>query len=441
MRLFLLLSLTLLLTGVVSPSTSHAQVWTDTNEWSPAWENEYARWVEANWSIDFFARKTLPNGQPNIYYGLHVDCADTVYSMRIIFSAEHGLPFAMQDPTTYDQVITNRMTRWNRLAPSARVYQFLRYTYDMVSTHSMPNDTFPVPVSRDWIHAGGLIRTTEVNHHSWSIKRMLPIGVPFLVFNSTVNSSSTLTLQQRQSWPNPDWVFEGNFSPSSNAGFRYWRPLSALLLPVWKVPNYSEEQFRIPLSQWEKTVQQKLALQNEPDGDKMTRLYQTACEAAQNRIESVNDGVKALRALSTECMDAEAYDTLSTPSRDHRLFDDIAALRRAYKSIIRTSGGANVPTALSAELAHVFPAIRSSAKAELQQFSGSSSRTSSCLINYAPGKSIDLAEVRRRMFAGLMSNNPMDDMAYRWGEYAGPSPRAQACPNWGVWTPDIRQAD
>lgn len=429
------------LLGALLPTVSHAQVWEDTRAWSPAAETEFSNWVEANWTVDFFSRKTLPSGEVNNYYGLHVDCADTVYSMRVIFAAEHGLPFVMQDPTTYNGLVSNQMTRFNnRPSQAARVRAFLLYVYDMVSTHSMPNDTFPVPISREFIHGGAMIRTTEVNHHSWSVKRILPFGVPFLIFNSTVNSGSTLTLQQRPSWPNPYWFFEGNFTPASNAGFRYWRPTEALLIPVWKVPNYSEEQFRIPLDQWEKTVQKKLAVKSEPDNDKVVRLYQTVCEAAKTRVESVNDGIKGLRALSSTCMDNPTYDNLSTPSRDHRLFDDIVSLRRAYKDIMRTNGGSNLSPAMNSELARMFPFIRQSGRAETQQMRPSRG-DSTCVITYAAGKSVDLVEFKRRIFAGLISNNPMDDLAYRWGELPGPSPQAQSCESWGVWTPDLRQAD
>jgi hypothetical protein len=442
MRTFSSILLLVFLTNTFIPTLSQAQVWQDTNSWSAEWESEYAKWVEANWTVDFFSRKTLPNGEANRYYGLRVDCADTVYSTRVIFAAEHALPFVMQDPTTYDQVVSNRMTRWNGTTNSAeRMRKFLRFVYDLVSTHSLPNDTIPVPISREFIHAGALIRTTEVNHHSWSVKRILPIGVPHLVFNSTVTALSTLTLQQRISWPNPYWVFEGNFTPSSNAGFRYWRPQEFLLIPTWKVPNYSEEQFRIPLAQWENTVQKKLALKNEGDEEKVTRLFQTACEAAKTRVESVNDGLKALRALSTSCMDFATYDTVSTPSRDQRFFDDLVSLRKSYKAIMKTNSGASLSPALKSEMAHMFPFPSQSARSENQQMSSTPHGNSSCLITYGPGRTIDLAEAKRRMFAGLISNNPMDEIDYRWGEVRGPSPAAQACPSWDVWVPNMKQAD
>lgn len=440
-KILFVLALSFFLNTFISPSLAKAQVWQDTNSWNQEWENAFSAWVENEWTVDYFARPTLPNGAKNRYYGLHVDCADTVYSMRLIFAAEHGLPFVIQDPTTYNQTISNRMTRFNRLGSDERVRAFLRFIYDVVSTHSIPNDTFPPPINRAFIRGGALIRTTEVNHHSWTVKRILPIGVPHLIFNSTITAQSKLTLQQRISWPNPAWVFEGNATPTSNAGFRVWRPASALLIPAWQVPNYSDEQFRIPLGQWEQVVQRKLASSAESDDARISRLFQTACEAAKTRVESVNDGLKVLRALNTTCMDFATYDNVSTPSRDQRFFDDLAALRKSYKGIMKANSGSTLSPAMRAEMSHLFPAPTASASSENASMRATAHAGSSCVVNYGPGKSADLAEIKRRLFAGMISNNPLDEIEYRWGELRGPSQRANSCQIWDVWTPNLRQAD
>jgi hypothetical protein len=53
-----------------------------------------------------------------------------------------------------------------------------------------------------------------------------------------------------------------------------------------------------------------------------------------------------------------------------------------------------------------------------------------CVINYAAGRSITLGEFRRRLDAGWISGNPNDPLTIRWGEEAGPSPKAQRCPKY-----------
>ncbi|MNY70530.1 hypothetical protein D3C86_2086850 [compost metagenome] len=50
---------------------------------------------------------------------------------------------------------------------------------------------------------------------------------------------------------------------------------------------------------------------------------------------------------------------------------------------------------------------------------------------------MDLAEFKRRMFAGLISNNPHETAEYRWGERRGPSQRALSCESWDPWSPDL----
>ncbi|MGZ3801439.1 MAG: hypothetical protein ACXVCL_14830 [Bdellovibrio sp.] len=414
-----------------------ASVWTDVNEWSPAYENRFAEWVRQEWRTDFFSRRYLPNGQRNPYYGLSLDCADTVYSMRIIFSYENHLPFVIQDPTASGKTISNKMHRWDFRTETNRVRNFLEFIYGTVSTLSLPNDTYPVAVSRDTIHAGGLIMTTHKNHHSWTVKQILPIGVPHLIFNSVLGSKWSLTLKERQSWPNPEWVFEGAYNPAGDAGFRYWRPERYINKPVWEVPGYSEEQYHIPIKNWVPYVQSRLAIRKETDEQTLKRLITSSCEGLTERVPSVKEGLDYLKG-HPRCMDYTAYDSYSTPSRDHRLFDDLMSLRRAYRQIIIENGGNSLPLDLIQKMNKIFPSINSSAAVENNQMPAQTiNALSVCLTEYLPGKKMDLAEFKRRMFLGWVSNNPNESGQYRWGDLEGPSQHARQCSSWDNWTPDI----
>lgn len=419
-----------------------AQVWVDTNKWSPEWDQRYQQWVRQNWQVDVFSRRTLPDGRTNPYYGMRVDCADTVYSMRIIFSYENSLPFAVLDPTGSGKLITNRMTRFNSISNrDERFRQFLWEMYATIATATVPNDTFPVALTPVYVHAGAMMLVTKVNHHSWSVKDILSIGVPWLVFNSTIGANSSLVLQERQSWPNPYWVFEGDASPAGNAGFRYWRPLEWIGKPVWQVPGYSEEQYRVPLDKWQKLAQTRLAVRKETDEQMMNRLTQTACADLGQRVGAVKDGTDYL-AKNPSCMNYETYDNYSTPNRDQRFFDDIVALRLAYKDIVSVNGGANLSDAQKRQLNKIFPAITKSAKQEAAMMGPQSVTADSvCTTAYRPGVNADLAEVKRRLFAGLLSNNPLDEIEYRWGEKAGHSQRARSCQSWDPWSPDLDKLD
>lgn len=435
MRLFTFL--TLLIVQLLSAQV-RADVWSDVNTWDSKWEQAYSNWVEQNWQIDFFSRAQLPNGQNNPYYGLRVDCADTVYSMRLIFSYENKLPFVVQDPTTTDKTISNRMSRWDGKNETERVRQFLVYIYNMMSTRSLANDTYPVAINRTAVRPGTLMKTTAKNHHSWTVKQILPIGVPWLVFNSVVGAGTSLTIQQRQSWPNPEWVFEGDFSAAGTAGFRDFRPPNFINKPVWTVPGYSEEQYRIPLSSWVKTVQSKLALRAETDLQQIQRLLKTVCDGVQGRVVAVKEGVDYLTSSGGKCMDYATYDNFSTPNRDRRVFDDLISLRQAYKEILASNQGRDLSEALMLQLNKVFPFIKNSAAYETQNMQAQTVNSLSlCSVEYAAGKKIDLAEFKRRLFLGLISNNPHDPMEVRWGEIKGPSSKARSCQSWDPWSPSF----
>ncbi|NUN05316.1 MAG: hypothetical protein HUU57_06110 [Bdellovibrio sp.] len=428
-----LLFLFTLLAGCVA----QAAVWTEVNQWSPAFETRFHEWVQNEWRTDFFSRKNLPNGQSNPYYGLRMDCADTVYSMRAVFSYENKLPFVIQDPTSSGKTISNKMSRWDGKDELTRVRSFMWFLYETISTRSLPNDTYPIAITRETVVPGSLMLTTKKNHHSWTVKEILPIGVPYLVYNSVVGAGSGFGLQERQSWPNPEWVFQGDASANGNAGFRYWRPEAYLNKPVWQVPGYSDEQYRVALSKWTRFAQDRLALRQETDQQLVTRLLKTTCEGFTGRVTSVNEGAAYLRS-NPRCMDYATYDTYSTPNRDRRVFDDFMALRRAYREILSINGGNQLAPELIGQLNKIFPAITHTAAVEAAKMGVSTEdAVSVCVAEYLPGKKMDLAEFKRRLFAGHISNNPHDGAEYRWGDVRGPSQRAKSCQSWDPWSPDL----
>lgn len=438
-RIFNKNSLLILIISLIS-NFSFAQVWEDTNTWDANWEKSYEIWVKNNWSYDFFSREKLPDGRSNPYYKFKLDCADVVYAMRFIFAYEHKLPFAIKDPTGGSNLITNRTTKYNGIftTEKSRMREFLWAIFGMVGTKSLPNDTYPVAISKETIHAGGLILTVAKNHHSWSIQDILPIGVPHLIFNSTFGRWARYDLLERKSWPNPGWIFEGDQTPSGYAGIRYWRPIEYLNSPVWQVPGYSEEQYRIPLNKWENYVQQTLLIRHETADQKITRLLANSCEELKNRVPTVAETVDYLVSLNGQCMNAEDFDNYSTPSRDHRFFDSLIAVRKAYKEIYQNNQ--EISTQNRNYLQKIFPYIEQSTESEAFNMHEQNINSQSyCAINY--GKKIDLSEAKRRLFLGYMSNNPNDNLEYRWGEYSEASRISRECPNYGTWTPNLKDAD
>lgn len=425
--------------GFILSNSALAAVWDDQNTWNPQWESRYQAWVQSpEWNTQKFANRTLANGQSNPYFGLKMDCADTVYTMRAIFAYENRLPFVIQDPTTVGRTISNKMSRWDQQRPDERFRSFMWYIYGLVSTRSLPGDTYPVALNRETIRPGILMLTTQKNHHSWTVKDILPIGVPYLVYNSVVGKYSGLTLKERQSWPNPGWVFEGNYSPSGHGGFRAWREAKDLGKPAWQVSGYSEEQYQIGLKNWVKIATRRLATRNEGDNQMLRRLFSTACEGLTGRVAVVNEAIQYLQSSGGKCMNYPTYDTYSSPNRDRRVFDDLMALRNAFKDIAATDGGRGLDPQLREQISKIFPLLNQSAQSESRSMDVQTiTESSSCVVEYAPGRKIDMAEFRRRLFLGFVSNNPHDDLPQRWGETKTSSARALRCQSWDRWTPEF----
>lgn len=419
-------------------SLAHGQVWQDTESWSPAWEKTYQQWVAANWGPRIFADAKMPNGKDNPFHGFKADCADTVYSMRLIFSYENHLPFVIRDPTNPGAIISNQIQKFNHISdPALRARAFQRYIAGIVSTHSLPFDTYAAPISKRTVVPGGLMRTVQSNHHSWTIQNILPIGVPHLVFGSNVSRWTGIVLYESSGWPNPYWLFEGNHTPSSGAGIRYWRPAEYINRPENEVPGFSNEQFEMPLATWSKTVTRRLATSAESPTAQLKRLLENACRGYQTRVKTVEEGLENLKRTSG-CYDYSTYDLFSTPNRDRRIFDDTMELRTVFKQLLADGETENIEPTLLRQLYKIFPMISETARSERDKMERQEVTPDSvCPVTYGENKTIDFAEAKRRLFAGMMSNNPLDDVQFRWGEVRGPSERAKQCPSWDPWAPNF----
>lgn len=434
LNLILAAVFTLIINGLIT-TKALASVWPNENRWSVGREQEFQDWVLNRWHKNFFAEKFDKDGSPNLYYGILNDCADTVYTMRLIFAYENRLPFEINDPTGGRLHISNSMSRWDDIGNDVkRLRKFIDYIHDVVSTLSLPNDTFPVAISKDGIVPGSLLMTGKANHHSWTVKQMLSIGVPHLIFNSVVRSKSSPVLQERKTWPNPYWVFEGMGSDMSRAGFRYWKPIEYLNVPGVQVPMASLEQYKIPLKSWVTTIQKKLATEGESAEGGLGRVLEALCDGLTKRVSDVSEAVVYKKSMGIVCMGAEDFDNYSTPSRDHRIFDDFMTLRDLY--ITATKNGENLSESMKRKMDKIFPDITLHPKTEAQRaLPQPVDADSVCSITYAIGKTIDLAEVKRRMFIGKLSSNPNHSAGRRWGEQNPPSDAGDQCRTEKMWSP------
>lgn len=389
---------------------AHAQVWEATNSWSQEWENRYSEWVRTQWDQNFFNRPGTP------YTGLVLDCADAVYSMRIIYSYENRLPFAMKDPTGGSKPISNSMSRFDDLDPQSRIRAFLKFIYETGSTSSLPDDSYPLAVSRSTIRSGAIIVTTHESHHSWTVKEILPIGIPHLIF-ATRPAATTLLVRIGQ--PSMEFTFHTSFNPEAKGGYRAFRHPEDIGKPQSQVPGYSEEQYQIPYKLWMETIKRRLSLVNESPESLLRRTLDTACGGARERVASVDAALAYLSKIGDRCLDAKEFDDYSTPNRDLRTRNDFEALQEAYESVHSNSELWNqLPSSLAAQVQDVFTVSNSP----------EDSRT--CPVTLAPGRVLSLHEIMKRSLGDRLSWNPHDPLEYRWGDKQGHSARALSCPTY-----------
>lgn len=435
----------LMASALVAPLKAKADLWVAENQWSEEWEAKYQDWLRENAGATMFATETKMDGSPNPYYGIRVDCADLVYSLRVLFSYENKLPYAIHNPVSLKgPLITNSIKRFDKYPEGMkRIKSFLTWIYDLVSTHGLPEDTYSIPFDR--VSPGVIILTSRKNHHSWTIKNISRAGNPDLVYNSTVGRTSGFEVQERQSWPNPAWIFEAEvdpedetknipiYKPGSYAGFRFWRPLDQLTVPEEAVTGYSEEQHIVGISKWKAAAIGKLAVTKETVDQIVMRLLKDACADFQQRVTAVAE-VEFLKpawkeqqeqslpdegdevVAPNQCLDADNFDKYSTPSRDRRFVDGLMLARVYFQKGLKEQGAKAFTAENLAVYKTIFPYITKSARDEaaLDKTEKSADNFCSLEVSKELGK-LSLAELKRRAFAGRMSANPNDAATGRFG--------------------------
>lgn len=381
--------------------TSMASVWENLNSWDAQWEAKYQNWVLTSWDKYFFTKKS-------IYQDLLVDCADTVYSMRYVFAAENNLPFVINDPTGGKLPISNDMNRWDHLLPDQRKREFLFYLFDLVSTQSIPNDTYPVAVNRQTLTSGTLLRTDQASHHSWTIKYIGSTGIPYLIYSSRPAKSNLFT---RYEYPSTAFTFPNGNKPETRAGFLGFRWPQHLKWAVWRVPGYSLEQYNIPLATWGTDLQEILKLRNETLNEKVSRMILPICQGGEDRIEYVNEALIYSQSIN-RCMNAKEFDDFSSPSRDKRLRNSIDELKKLYDSLIKDGSISQLDPLTIDKLEQIFDGAPGNY----------------CPLDVSSTLTISLNDMVQAFNKGWLSSNPNDPVEARWGLTRPPGNGARYCP-------------
>ncbi len=399
---WLLVTLTLLVSTL-----SHAAVWETTRTWNQAEEDLYSAWVRDHWTVDFLERPGTP------YQDILVDCADTGYAMRIIYSAERALPFAMQDISGGRRTISQSMNRWDSLPPAQRLRSFIGYVQRFGNSHTtLPNDTYPLAMNRTAIRSGAVLVAHPEHHHSWTVKEIDQVGIPHLIYSSRPAATHLMTFN---GFPSFGFLFldHDHYRPRSNAGFRWFRQPQYIGIPASQVPGFSLEQYSLPEgTDWAYTAQQRLWVVPETPQQGLTRLWNSACELARLRVTAVQQGLDFLRTQpESECESYEDWDNFSTPNRDERLQDAFEELPRYTRMVQGVEG---VRSSMEYRRAReVIEGGREGGGGDVQ-------------IN--DRRVLTLHELYERSTRNRLSSDPHDPFEARWGdEGASHDPRARRC--------------
>ncbi|PWQ96450.1 hypothetical protein [Leucothrix pacifica] len=382
-------------------SSANAGIWQTKNQWSQAWEKRYQQWVAENWTTDFFMNPKKP-----IYNRVAHDCADAIYFMRMAFSYENKLPFAINNIMRPGELLTNDLKTWDRLPEQQRVRNFMKYVADRVGTRSLHLDTYPIALAD--IKAGDLY--VEPGSHSYEITGITETGVTSIMSSTTPASPKMMV--RLFAYP----FFIPKDKKNMRDGYRRFKWPQNMKKPMQQQPGYSNEQYRIAEQvnynyvAFTDIIAKKLRRRPEPLNEKTTRVLYGLCAFAKERVNYVNDGlnyVRKMRAGGRQCMNRTEYDYYSTPSRDKRLkmyFSEVEKI--AY------AGGALRRDEVSIELlarAIFHDQIPGHLNAELNRFCG--------LAAYPTNQKrfINLRQLWSNLNAGKVSSDPHAPIESRWG--------------------------
>jgi hypothetical protein len=402
------------LAAILGARPIHAQVWVDTQNWDERWEDLYAEWVRTQFNEDFFVSGRWGN--------MATDCADAVYAPRVIFAYDNRLPFVL--PSTGQ---SNRSTAFNHITNSdQRVRAFLARVFQQTSTKTLPIDTYPIAIKREYLKPGAIwLRNSHASEnfiirlfaganapsgHTEVVKDVTPSGVVYLIGSTVpIKVRTLLTVSNLAYLPDKQTLGFRRFIWPQNIG-----------KPINVNPGYSLEQFQMgvvqnyvnnedgsqvaaglkTIQQFTKDVQARLAVEKESKEDYITRVTRELCAMLHLRKEVVQDAIAYQKKTGGVCMRSDVYDNFSTPSRDKRIK---LVLDQVFEALFRA------PIFVSAEkkVERISPFMQSCSS-----------------IKLGNGQSLSIEEALMGLARNRWSSDPNQTELARWGL----EPASRQCP-------------
>jgi hypothetical protein len=384
-------------------SMASAAVWPNENQWDNSWEDRYRQWVRTEWKDDIFMDPAKP-----IYYKFENDCADAVYAMRLIFSFENRLPFAINNRDKAGKLIDNNLSTWDNLSPDQRVRQFMNYVADMTSSASLPHDTYPVALAD--IKPGDIYVAPGV--HSYQIADVTDAGIAEVM-------ASTTPKQARYLLRTPSFPFYVPEDKHLGDGYRRFKEPQNIMRAASEQPGYSEEQFQLAAElqfdyvKFTDVISGKLAKRAETADEKTQRLLLALCMYANDRAVYVYDAqwyLQQIRGQGRQCMNAKEYDDHSTPGRDKRLTMFFDSIRRHLDHVGRFD-----PRSQPARWAKAVFSMDQPPPQEMKSLNDFCEVQMTLVGEGESDYKMTLRELRQNVEAGALISDPHAPLPFRWG--------------------------
>ena len=304
---------------------SPGQIWqVRDRRWNIEEEQRYADWVEQTVTEDFFLRQRIP-----------IDCADVPYALRWIYARIAHLPAAAT--LENGQFFGHWSTAWSNLPTAAEWQNDRRFRASLLfllantSTRTLPEDTFPIRIGRDTVHAGTVFIG---DGHAGIVGRIVLDGGTF-----TPVQTWESTLPRKMQKMRQESYFSGWPDLEAGSGIVWFR-WPELSRGHWRYPSkqdqpfFSLEQYGLDFNRQGELFDEAVARRINPvHNDPATRvrlILGTIYNYLKARVPLVTDGYRHCR--SGNCPEGSyLWELYSTPSRDDIIAFEIAHLLKIIK--------------------------------------------------------------------------------------------------------------
>lgn len=337
-RNLLFLVLTALFTSLVAAPAAHADVWESKRQWDDQADEEFGQWIK-QLPMDVFTSSS------SAYKGIATDCAKAVYTLRMIFAYEHGLPVNF---TGGGQGLSNDNKAFDQYPEGLpRLLKFMAFVRSKVDTRTLVRDSYPIKINRQFVRSGAIFLNPANKDAPITYQAGHVYYIQDVYENGMVRYfSSTVPIAIRDLQPHIDITF----APfGKTGGFRaFKRPYSneepgfddadQFSLAGWYPNGWRDGNLWV---RWAKAIRRRLQLRAATVEEELNAKIENVDGYIKERTHLVERSwhVYETRYHGQACMSASDYDSYSTPTRDVKIQNELVDLKIAAVNYLTARTG------------------------------------------------------------------------------------------------------